>query len=551
MSDGLSIGAVWGRVRDNWRVVLLSIFVLISVFALFVPQGGGSDAGGPTNSTLAEANDTSLVEENGGPTNLQFGLELSGGTRIRAPVNGVTAENVDVPQGENASTVREQVASNLDGIDQADVEVRFPTQQNDRQQTAVEVFSQNVTTEELGTALDQSGYDYERVREGVTAETRTDIVEILRDKISQAGLAGGRVQEVETANGENFVVIEMPNANQSEVRDLVTERGQVQVVAMYPAENQSGNGTQYRRVPLMTQGDFRNIGTPQNSPQLGPNVPLVLNDDTAEEYTRAMNEYGFTNEGIRACNYENRSEFTSYCLNTVVDGEVVYSANMGEELAGSLRRAYQNGESVNNFVMTTTNMSEARQLQIHLQAGSLPASLNMEAGTTYYLAPSLAEEFKLYSLVTGIVAVVAVTIAVFLRYGDPKVAAPMLVTAMSEVVILLGFAAAINLPLDLSHIAGFIAVIGTGVDDLIIIADEVMSEGEVHSSRVFQSRFRKAFWVIGAAAATTIVAMSPLAVLSLGDLQGFAIITILGVLVGVLVTRPAYGDILRSLLTDK
>jgi preprotein translocase subunit SecD len=175
----------------------------------------------------------------------------------------------------------------------------------------------------------------------------------------------------------------------------------------------------------------------------------------------------------------------------------------------------------------------------------------MEAGTTYYLAPSLAEEFKLYSLITGIVAVVAVAGAVFLRYGDPKVAAPMLVTAMSEVVILLGFAAAISLPLDLSHIAGFIAVIGTGVDDLIIIADEVMSEGEVHSSRVFQSRFRKAFWVIGAAAATTIVAMSPLAVLSLGDLQGFAIITILGVLVGVLVTRPAYGDILRSLLTDK
>jgi preprotein translocase subunit SecD len=45
--------------------------------------------------------------------------------------------------------------------------------------------------------------------------------------------------------------------------------------------------------------------------------------------------------------------------------------------------------------------------------------------------------------------------------------------------------------------------------------------------------------------------MSPLAVLSLGDLQGFAIVTIVGVLIGVLVTRPAYGDILRSLLTDK
>jgi preprotein translocase subunit SecD len=138
---------------------------------------------------------------------------------------------------------------------------------------------------------------------------------------------------------------------------------------------------------------------------------------------------------------------------------------------------------------------------------------------------------------------------VFLRYGKPEVAIPMVFTALSEVAILLGFASATGLALDLSHIAGFIAVIGTGVDDLVIIADEVMTE-QVSSSRVFQSRFRKALWVIGAAAVTTIIAMSPLAVLSLGDLRGFALITILGVLIGVLITRPAYGDILRRLLTD-
>jgi preprotein translocase subunit SecD len=127
----------------------------------------------------------------------------------------------------------------------------------------------------------------------------------------------------------------------------------------------------------------------------------------------------------------------------------------------------------------------------------------------------------------------------------------MIVTALSEVFILLGFVAFVQYPLNLSHLAGFIAVIGTGVDDLIIIADEILQQGKVETGRVFQSRFRKAFWVIGAAAATTIVAMSPLMVLSLGDLSGFAIITIVGVLVGVLVTRPAYGDILRSLVLDE
>jgi preprotein translocase subunit SecD len=203
------------------------------------------------------------------------------------------------------------------------------------------------------------------------------------------------------------------------------------------------------------------------------------------------------------------------------------------------------------FVITANNYSEAQQLAIDLQAGALPTTLDIEGeGTTYYVEPTLAEEFKPLSLVTGFVAMGAVAVVVFLRYGEPGVAAPMVLTAGAEVFLLLGFASAVGLALDLSHIAGFIAVIGTGVDDLIIIADEILQSGEVNTSRVFESRFRKAFWVIGAAAATTIIAMSPLAVLSLGDLQGFAIVTIVGVLLGVLVTRPAYGDILRNLVLE-
>ena len=521
------------NVRDNWRVILLVVFLLVSGFALISPTVGSSDGG------------DALVNDSG-PTNLNYGLELSGGTRIRAPVNGLTASGVDVPQNTQAGTVERAVAGNLSNVDRSDVKLRFPDQQGDS--TTVEVFSDNVTQEQFATGMEQAGYDYDTIRTGVTDETRTNIVRILNEKISNAGLSGGRVQEVTTADDDHFVVIEMPNANQSEVRDLVTRRGKVQVVAHFPG-NQSGNETQYRDVPLLAAEDFSSVGTAQTSRNDRPYVPVVLNDDAAQNFSNAMNGFGFTQEGVSSCYYSSQPNDAGHCLYTVVDGEVVYAASMGQDLARTIRSG--NFVQTGNFRMLTENMSEARELQIHLSAGALPASLDMQSGTSYYLAPSLAEEFKLYSFITGLAAVLAVSGVVFLRYGDPKVAAPMLVTALSEVVILLGFAAAIQLPLDLSHIAGFIAVIGTGVDDLIIIADEVMSEGDVNSSRVFQNRFRKAFWVIGAAAATTIIAMSPLAVLSLGDLQGFAIVTILGVLVGVLVTRPAYGDILRHLLTDK
>jgi preprotein translocase subunit SecD len=198
--------------------------------------------------------------------------------------------------------------------------------------------------------------------------------------------------------------------------------------------------------------------------------------------------------------------------------------------------------------MQTNNFSEAVELNINLNTGALPTELDIQS--ELFLAPSLAQKFKPLALATGLVAWLVVSGVVFYRYREVKVAVPMLLTAAAEVFILLGFAAAVGLALDLSHIAGFIAVIGTGVDDLVIIADEILQRGEVKTGRVFKSRFRKAFWVIGAAAATTIIAMSPLTFLGLGDLSGFAIVTIVGVLIGVLVTRPAYGDVLRNLLLE-
>jgi len=55
--------------------------------------------------------------------------------------------------------------------------------------------------------------------------------------------------------------------------------------------------------------------------------------------------------------------------------------------------------------------------------------------------------------------------------------------------------------------------------------------------------------IIVVAAATVIIAMIPLALMDLSTLKGFAIITILGVLVGVIVTRPAYGKIIMEILS--
>ena len=517
------------NVRENWQLVLLALLLVTSGVLLFAPSGQPE-----------------------GPTNLQYGLELDGGTRLRAELVGMTAEDVDGITGDNVGEVEQEVAAEL-GLDQIDVTVRRTTQSTG----TVEVFDGGVTESEFVAALQAVGVTAsgEAIRSGVTEETRDVATDVLERRINQGGLTGGTVTTVASGGGDIFVVTEVPGANRSEVLQLIGEPGRIQIVATQPGE--ADNGTVVtRRTPLLTQGDFAGIRPAQQASQGNPpRVPVTLTPPAAENFTNAMQNFGFTGPGINACDQEaayNGTGDPGYCLLTVVDGDVTYAADMSAGLAEDLRPR-PDGEApfltTRGFSMNTRSFDEAQNLKLNLESGALPTELDVQS--QLFLAPSLAQQFKVLALLTGLAAWLTVTGVIFYRYREPRVALPMLGTAAAEVVILLGFASGVGLALDLSHIAGFIAVIGTGVDDLVIIADEILQRGEIKTGRVFQNRFRKAFWVIGAAAATTIIAMSPLAVLSLGDLQGFAIVTIVGVLIGVLITRPAYGKILRNLLLDE
>ncbi|QLD90432.1 preprotein translocase subunit SecD [Natronomonas salina] len=541
------------QLKKHWRIWLLVLFVVLSSVAVFAPTGG---AGG---GDLNETNGTDSPQGTSSQyTNLRFGLDLSGGTQVRAPLIGMTVTGLEI---DDPGATEQTLQSELD-LGAADVDA-------DAEEGAVEIYtdhyvnddwqSQDEAFQAFAAALQEAGYSVstDDVRMGVTSQTRDTAEERLTRKISEGGLPGGEVSQVAQPGSQHLMVVEVPGANRTAVRERITDRGQVETVALFP-DPETG---EYRTESLIDQGDFANIGgATQDSGQTF--VPVTLTQEAGPRFGQAMRDYGFDQQGGTNCNYNyqdqslqeniqrmNESGQENRCLLTVVDGEVVY----GSGIAPSLSSSFRDGSFDENprYQTNTPDLETARQLELDMRTGALPTTLDIEnRGTEFYLQPSLAERFKPLSLATGAVAVLAVAMMVFLRYRRPEVALPMTLTAGAEVFILLGFAAAVSLPLDLSHIAGFIAVIGTGVDDLVIIADEIMQQGEVKTSRVFESRFRKAFWVIGAAAATTIIAMSPLAVLSLGELRGFAIVTIVGVLIGVLITRPAYGDILRILVLE-
>jgi preprotein translocase subunit SecD len=210
-------------------------------------------------------------------------------------------------------------------------------------------------------------------------------------------------------------------------------------------------------------------------------------------------------------------------------GECVYGARITGS-SGSLEEAQQ----------------EVQRNQVLLTSGNLPMKLSVESKST--TPPTLGRRFLMYSFYTGLVAIAAVATIMFIRYRRIEIVAPVVVTMMSEIIIILGMAALIKWELDLPAIAGIIATVGTGVDHQIVITDETLKRSQPKKIVSIAERIRRAFFIIFTAASTVVAAMLPLLGIGVGMLKGFAFTTIMGVFIGVLITRSAFAKIIEGIL---
>ena len=222
-------------------------------------------------------------------------------------------------------------------------------------------------------------------------------------------------------------------------------------------------------------------------------------------------------------------------------------APLSQALAGSL----QSEPTTQLFASTgsgTSGEQQATNLEIQLRAGALPVDVDIAgSGST---SASLGQHYMEMCLIAGILALIMVAFVIFYRYREPRIVLPMVLINASEIVILLGFISVIQFQMDLPTVAGLIAVLGTGIDQLVVITDEILHEGLVPSPNIYLKRLARALTIIVIAAATVLIAMLPLALMDLSTLKGFAIITMMGVIIGVLVTRPAYGRIIMDILSE-
>ena len=159
----------------------------------------------------------------------------------------------------------------------------------------------------------------------------------------------------------------------------------------------------------------------------------------------------------------------------------------------------------------------------------------------------MGKEFTKNLIILALIVFAVVSTILFVKYRKIKITLSVILTMFSEVFITLAIAALIKWNLDAPSIAGIIAGMGTGVNDQIVILDEAVSNRQTSS---LKERIKNALFIIFGAFFTIIVAMLPLFWAGAGMLKGFALTTIIGVSVGILITRPAFAEIVKLIIKE-
>ncbi|MBN2095135.1 MAG: MMPL family transporter [Candidatus Aenigmarchaeota archaeon] len=209
------------------------------------------------------------------------------------------------------------------------------------------------------------------------------------------------------------------------------------------------------------------------------------------------------------------------------------------------------GKQVTNPVITGYGDTEESAkksrdtLKAVLKSGDLPTKV--EIVSIDRLNSTVGESYLRMILLAGLSAILVVSAAIFIRYRKFRISLGVIATMLCEVVIILGFAALTQWNLSSLALSGLIAAIGFGVDNQIFIVDETTKKKEKYTLR---EGLKRAYTMILGSGATTIFAMIPILFLGFGifkEIGGFALTTIVGVLVGILITRPAFSKYVEYL----
>jgi preprotein translocase subunit SecD len=423
--------------------------------------------------------------------------------------------------------------------------------------TDKQIYSLTKSTEEIGLIVQEvpdnnirKGLDLQggtrvllKPETEITDNQRNELIQVMGYRLNTYGLSDVEIRKSDDLLGNKYILVEIAGATKQEVSDLIASQGNF--------EAKIGNETVFRGGKEDITFVCRNDGTCSG-------VSQCSTDPSGQEFCRfefvihlspnSAKKHADVTSQLEIISSESGQQILEKPIDFYLDGVLVDSLNIDSDLKGVEAGQIQisgpgYGETRQEAIQDA--QQQMNKLQTILLTGSFPFKLEIVKLDT--ISPTLGSSFVNNSIKVGILAILAVSVVVFIRYRKLKIAIPMIIASLAEVTIILGFAALAKYNLDMAAIAGIIAAVGTGVDDQIVIIDEVLSKSYTFAAS-WKQRLKKAFFIIMAAYFTTFAAMLPLFRAGAGLIRGFALITIIGISIGVFITRPAFAAMIENLI---
>jgi preprotein translocase subunit SecD len=380
--------------------------------------------------------------------------------------------------------------------------------------------------------------------EDVDSLTFSGIIDSLKERLNIYGLGDIIVTEVSDSpeflgGGNKYILVEIAGATSEEVKDLIAKQGKF--------EGKIANQTVFRG-----GDDITYVCRSADCSGIDPRRPCSKMDDfwgCGFYFSISLRPEAAKRQADVTANLDIIGDHLSEPLILYLDDFERDKLNIASDLRGRAVTDIEisgSGQGITHDEALQDALQNMKGLQTVLITGSLPVKLEIVKIDT--ISAKLGSQFLSNAFIVAIVVILSIILFLVIVYRTLKLAIPIVIALLSEVILVLGIAALIGWNIDLAAIAGIIVAVGTGVDDQIIIIDEVLRKGSESISYKWKERIKKAFFIIMTAYFTTLVAMIPLLFAGAGLLKGFAITTILGVSVGVFITRPAFASIIKNLI---
>ncbi|MDP9749611.1 protein translocase subunit SecD [Thermoanaerobacter pentosaceus] len=338
----------------------------------------------------------------------------------------------------------------------------------------------------LGLDLRGGVYVLEEAEGNVTQDEINKAIAVIRNRVDALGVT----QPVIAQQGSNRIRVELPGMNDPDrAIEIIGKTAQLKFVGPDGQVILTGaNVKDSKAVYAQTE-----TGVQQ------PEVTLVLDAEGTKKFAEATQK--FLNQPIAI----------------VLDDKVIS--------APTVQSVITNGNAV---ITGLKDFQEASELATLIRAGSLPVTLKPIAYSS--VGATLGPSAYNAAVKVGIYGVLLILLFMAAFYRLPGIMAD--VALIIYILINLIIYALFNITLDLPGIAGFLLSIGMAVDANVLIFERFKEELRAGKSlrAALDAGFRRAFTAVFDANMTTIIGAIILFYMGSGNVKGFALTLLIGVI---------------------